>query len=90
MQDFLENDTKAKGGKPRRHPRPRNYHCHLHEYKKSLDARKHQGFSYVFPKKETLNLRDDAELGGAEKLDDVAYFRAVGHLLLNLVDGIED
>jgi len=29
-----------------------------------------------FTRKETSDIRDDAELGGAEELDDVAYFRA--------------
>lgn len=37
----------------------------------------------------TLQLGDNAELAGAEKLDDVADLGAVGHLLLYLKDGVE-
>ena len=44
----------------------------------------------VFTRKETSDLRDDAELGSTDELDDVADGRAVGHLFLNLVHCVED
>ena len=37
-----------------------------------------------------LHLRDDAKFGTFDKRNDVAHLWTIGHLILDLVDGIEN